>query len=493
MKLIKSITVFLLVTFTLPFFAQSENIFLDRDYWGDKPSVAEVKAKIEEGNDPAEANGSNFDGVTYSIIQNAPLETITFLISQEGNDVNKLTHDGRTYIFWAAYRGNVELMKYLIKNGAKTDVKDDKGSSIINFAAAAGEDNTKVYDLIIAQGIDLKTDLTPKGANALLVAAPSDKDFKLIKYFISKGLDINSVDKDGNGIYNYIAKSGNTVALDKISEMGVKGTDQAFIFAANGMRRQPTDLKVYQYLKDQGFNPNTTNNQGETPLHILAGRGKNRAVFNFLLENGLDVNQKDKHGNTAFMNAASSNDLKLVEFLSKKLKDINTINKKGQSALMLAIANNKVGVVEFLLDHKANTTLSDADGNNLVYYLVDSYSKRNESNFKQKMALLQNHGVKLEELKNDGNTWFHLAVEKNSSDLLAYSIKFQQDINAKNNEGNTALHVAAMTSKDDALLKYLIKNGAEKDAKTDFEETAYDLAKENELLKANNISVEFLK
>ena len=57
----------------------------------------------------------------------------------------------------------------------------------------------------------------------------------------------------------------------------------------------------------------------------------------------------------------------------------------------------------------------------------------------------------------------------------------------------TALHKAAMIAKDDAILKYLISIGAQKDAKTEFDETPYTLAKENETLTKKKTDLEFLK
>jgi ankyrin repeat protein len=77
--------------------------------------------------------------------------------------------------------------------------------------------------------------------------------------------------------------------------------------------------------------------------------------------------------------------------------------------------------------------------------------------------------------------------------LLTRVSKFGVDVNAKNKEGMTALHLAAMKAKDTETLKYLISIGAKKEVKTEFDETSYDLASENELLKQNKSSIEFLK
>ncbi|MNR41307.1 Ankyrin repeats (3 copies) [compost metagenome] len=86
-----------------------------------------------------------------------------------------------------------------------------------------------------------------------------------------------------------------------------------------------------------------------------------------------------------------------------------------------------------------------------------------------------------------------MAVVKNDLALLKKIANLNIDINVKNTDGLTALHKAAMISKDDAILKYLLSLGAKKDVTTEFDESPYSLAKENESLTKNNISLEFLK
>lgn len=474
-------------------FSQNENVFLNRDYWKSNPSLEQVKTQIEEGHDISELNSYAFDPVVYALLENVDNATIEYMVKQLGNDVNKITHDGRTYIFWAAYKGNVDFMTYLLNHGAKTDVIDDKGNSILNFAASTGQQNTKVYDLCIANGIQPKIDLTPNGANALLLAAPSDQDFKLMNYFTAQGLDIHSVDRDGNGVFNYVAKTGNIKMMNALLEKGIKGSDQAFIYAAYGTRRNTNGIEVYKFLENLGLQVNTVNKEGISPLHIVASRNNNLALVSYLLSKGLEVDAKDTNGNTVLMNAVSRNTLEIVKVLVEHIKDINSVNKKGQSALSLAVQNNAPEVIAFLLEKGAKPSITDKDGNNISYYLAQSFSKDNSEAFFNKMELLKTNGFELETVQDNRNSWFHMAVDKQSLDLLKLALKMKQDINAKNAQGYTALHLAAMTSKDNTMLEYLIENGATKTATTDFEETAYDLALENELLKKNKVSVEFLK
>ena len=179
--------------------------------------------------------------------------------------------------------------------------------------------------------------------------------------------------------------------------------------------------------------------------------------------------------------------------LASKVKDINKSNKKGETALALAVKNNTKDVVSFLIEKGADLKFKDQKGNNIVYYLLEGYSTRNEAKFIEKLNLLTENDVDFSTPQKNGNTLFHLATEKQSLKLLELAAKQDININAKNNDGNTALHIAAMKAKDDKILKFLIAQGADVKATTDFDESVYDLASENELLKKNNVSIDFLK
>jgi ankyrin repeat protein len=476
-----------------------ENIFLKRDFWKTNPSISTIDKFIAEGNDISELNINAFDGVVYALLENVDNKTIKYLLSKKGNEMDKITHDGRTYIFWAAYKNNLEIMKHLLSNGAKTDVVDTHGYTYMNFAASTGQTNPKLYDLCFQYGANPRMETNHDGANVLLLVAPSLKDPSLLNYFVDKGVALNSTDKFGNGLFNYAARTGNRVIMEYAIEKGLpykeptKDGGNAMIFASRGTRSVTNTLATYQYLEWLGIDSNVTTTDGVTPLHSIAYRGKDKAVFRYFLSKGVDVNQADKDGNTPFSNAALLNDVSIVKLLYPNVDDIDHKDKEGRTALTNAIRRNSLDVVNFLIENNADVNVIDAKGNHLAYYLIQSYNPKKFEEFQQKADVLASNGLNLSAHQKDGNTLYHLALETNDMKLLQWVREHDVDINVKNKNGLTALHKAAMTAQDDVMLKYLLSIGADKDIKTDFEESVYDLAAENELLKKNNIDIQFLK
>lgn len=499
MNSVKKISLLAMLLISLVTVAQENNVFLDRAFWKENPNLETVKHKVTEGNDATVLNENAFDAVIYALLEKADEEVVKYLLSFDGNPVDKKTHDSRIYLHWAAYAGQTEMVKYLLDKGSSVTELDSHGYTPLAFAANAGQKDKALYDIFEKHGVNLVDEKNENGANILLLVAPSLSNEEELAFFTSKGFKLDSKDNDGNGIFNYASKKGNIDFLKLLIKKGVdyKSLNQesgnAFLFATQGGRGYSNPLAVYEYLRSLGLQPNIVTKDGYTPLHRLAYNNTEPAIFEFFLTAGAEVNQKDSEGNTPFLNAASRNELTTVKLLSKDAKDFNATNNEGQTALMLAVHRNSFEVVEFLSENDSNALAKDAKGNTLAYYLIASYDSRKVDDFDAKLKLLQEKGIKMNTTQSEGNTLFHLAAKDNNLELLKSLAHFKIDINAKNDEGLTALHIAAMKAENDEMMKYLISKGADSKIKTSFEETVYHLASENELLQKQNTSLNFLK
>ncbi len=469
-------------------FAQKANIFHERNFWKANPSIKVIDEKSSKGNNISELNNNAFDAVVYAILENTDNNTIKYLLSKEGNSVNKKTHDGRTYIFWAAYKNNLELMKYLVSKDAKTNIVDDHGYTILNFAASTGQTNTKMYDYLIKIAANIKTDKNRKGANVLLLVAPYLENYSLVSYLLSKGASIKDKDNNGNGIFEYAAKGGNISLLKTLIDKGVQKGENTMIFASQGLRRKKNTLQTYKFLESVGVKTNCIDKDGKNPLHAIAYNNKDLATYSYFISKGVNVNLQDNKGRSPFMNAANNNTLEIVKFLSKKITNINSKDKKGRSALIMSVQSNNKDVVKFLLGIGANINTEDADGNTLSYYLINIFKT---TEFEDKLSILEKNGLVMNKLQYSKNTLLHIAAAQDNLALLKRLNSFNIDVNAENKDQLSALQIAAMETKSIKILEYLLSIGAHKNIKTAFNETIYDLASENELLKNSNIN--FLK
>ena len=450
------------ILFSLGIIASSaswaQNAFLTNEYWKANPSPQQVAKDINEKNNPTALNDRAFDATTFAIMNNAPQKTIQYLIDIEGNGVDKLTHDKRTYLFWAAYQNNVPVMKYLLSKGAKVNIKESHQLTPLLFAAVGGQSNKAIYDLLLKNGASI-TDTNNEGASALLLLLPNLTDLKAANYFVKKGLKLEAVDNNGNNAIYYAATKGNKKVIDELIKKGIdvkavnKKGENAFFAAARGAKRFTNKVDFYIYLEQLGLNPNQKNANGLTPLYVVAGKNSDVAVINYLLEKGNDPNQvnAEKGGRTPLMNAAALNSAEVVKLLAEKSQNINAVNSDGYSALTLAVDNNRAEVVRLLLDLKADASVVD----------------------------------------NEGNTLYHHAVKRGDKKILELIAELGLPINVKNKEGVTPLQIAAMIAEDTDILQFLLSKGADKTITTDLGETAYDLAKENEKLHDKNI--DFLK
>lgn len=483
---------------------RATNTLLTQDFWKAKPTVEQVKAEVQKGNSPSARNAMMMDVVTLAINADANLDVIAYLIEQEGNNLDKQTHHYRTYLHWAAMKGNTEVVNLLLSKGANVAARDEHGNTPLSYAVSNGMVQLPVIEALVKGGSDVQM-RNADGANLLLQGIAWDKDFSLTNYLVSKGLSLTDVDANGATAFDYAARVGNVPFLKLLLAKGVMPSDKALPMAAAGTRRSANKWEVYQYLIEElKQNPLVVNKEGNTLLHLIASKPNQVEIAYRLMHYGIDANKKNNDGFTAMALAAGARDTEMLKFLLPKTTEVDNANTKGETALTQAVKAGNATAVELLLQSGAKATVKDVTGYNLAYYLVQNYREPHaptagskagdvQDDFTRIISLLQQNGLDVAKPQTDGSTMYHYVANRQSLGLLKKIANLGIDINAYNHEGMTALHKAAMVAKDDKVLRELLAQGADKTLRTELDETAYDLAAENEYLKRNKVDITFLK
>jgi len=101
-------------------------------------------------------------------------------------------------LFWAAYKGNVTLIKYLIELGSEIEFTNAKGTNILLMSGFGAQQDTLLYDYFLSKGVNINSNNSNK-TNILLALAGSDaKDKSTFDFLIKKDLDWHYKDHKNN-------------------------------------------------------------------------------------------------------------------------------------------------------------------------------------------------------------------------------------------------------------------------------------------------------
>lgn len=288
--------------------------------------------------------------------------------------------DGVTALHVAAQGGHLEMVKFLLENGADVSHLDEAGRSALLMAIQGN--HGEVATMLVAGGSDPNTpyiDDDGESHNLLFDAIMvENEEFALL--LIEKGADL------------YYADDKKVTTLLQASHRGLTEVVKALLakHAASG--------------KD-GF-----------------------------------INDASEDGITALIAASSEGNADAVKLLIEAKADVNVVDKDGTNALMAGAARGQLDVVSALLPAGANVNAQNSDGHTALMF---SYNGKNQvetlsERYEQFMADAETTAEAKQEVDDNGSGSVIRQALADHIVLVDTLLKHGADPNLKDKEGHTA-------------------------------------------------------
>ena len=297
------------------------------------------------------------DWVTPLIVavRNGSLDCVKVLLNY-GADIEErgdFMHDYKccTPLFFAATCGNVEMLRFLVENGANVNGTDDFG--VTPLMAAIANQLLDAVTFLIDQGADVNLQ-DSNGLTALHYASEFSFDPSsclIVKQLINRGANINAVAKydmstpliiacsnKNVSVVNFLLQNGANVALRDDNGW------TALHFVVDGFN---DSSEILRSLLNNGADVNAKSVCNETPL-MVASQSSDVETVTLLIEQGAYVDLQDEKDNTALHNAVSRKSEEIVGTLLNAGAS-NLCNSQGMTPLLLACSRGCVAMVENLM------------------------------------------------------------------------------------------------------------------------------------------------
>ncbi len=237
--------------------------------------------------------------------------------------INVKFSDRKTLLHFAAYGGDINQVKYLVRKGADVKARDKYGKTPLYMAASKG--HLDVVKYLVEKGADVNT-RNNMGRTPLHEAARNG-NLEVVKYLVERGADINAEYSAGIslGVGN---PSGGFGAGLGLADNPVEIRKTPLHEAEKGKHPEVVKYLVGVYISRGMINVKFSDRK--TLLHFAAYGGDIDQV-KYLVKKGINVNVKDKFGLTPLHEAAKGGNLVVVEYLVKKGADVKTRDKYGRT------------------------------------------------------------------------------------------------------------------------------------------------------------------
>ncbi len=352
-----------------------------------------------------------------------------------GVDINEINERGETPIKLAVYMAKSTSMAF---------------SSLKQFPGGwTGLDTANPESVLRFTRLLLNLGANPNIGDAKGQTPIFDATGELIPLLLKYGVDLEN--RDQNGMTPFLAADPKkALALLKL------GADPQATDNRKRNRWHYLDFadweELAQKLSELRVNINQRDKKGQTPLLFCCQKGNIKQV-KFLAENGADPALADNDGDTLPHHAAAAGNLELLEWLLRNGASVNARNLNGQTPLYYARNNEKSA--ELLLRYKADPNIPDYRGNSILHRLVENGNPRK----RELLSFFIRHGVSLDQKNGNGETPLSRSFYLEDIETMKVLLENGADPNISGPRGWSLLDRAEMHKRPDSFL-LLRKHGA---------------------------------
>jgi ankyrin repeat protein len=194
-------------------------------------------------------------------LKNLPL---VHLLVTQGANVNRFDREGYTALHWGSLSGSLDIVVFLVLNGAKVNIHSSDGEGVTPLMSATGKGFLDIIRFLVEHGAEL-TATDARGCTALAHAVQYDEIFAA-HLLIKMGCSPLECDTGGHSLLHWSSYYG-------------------FYHL--------TDYLLLNYT----INVDQADNDGRTPMYWASSRGL-RAICKLLVDHGGDVHSHDHEGKT---------------------------------------------------------------------------------------------------------------------------------------------------------------------------------------------------
>jgi ankyrin repeat protein len=227
--------------------------------------------------------------------------TATVQAVKSGALINATDRFGHTPLHFTAYKGNAQILRFLLRNGGNPNVRGRHDSTPLHSAAWGR--NAAALEVLLEEGSDVNARTDEGETPGMTASLRGEKDILEILFALSA--DPHAEDDHGTNLIDLAAAGGHPVLVDLLRKIGVKNKNPLHVAAGLG------DVKKVKALLNAGRDINERDSFGATPLLIATVSGQEEVV-DFLLSRKANPKISATDGYTLMHGAAFSGKKSMV-------------------------------------------------------------------------------------------------------------------------------------------------------------------------------------